>query len=167
MQPIVRRIHGRNALVISKRGGGADDPSRTVLKKLRMTVRNASELANTFPIFALPFPSPNPKVAPFWSATGELRERSLYHVFQVPCTGGNLRAPSLRNNVTPPLALNCERTYLLALKLTCKLDQELLTFGDAELGLLLLELGDHLAGQVASSYNQETYSYIRPHDGYL
>ena len=35
VQPIARRIQGGNALVIRKRGSGADDPSRTVLKKLR------------------------------------------------------------------------------------------------------------------------------------
>ena len=43
----LNNIHGINARVIRKRGSGADNPSRTVLKKLRMTMRNASELANT------------------------------------------------------------------------------------------------------------------------
>ena len=43
-----RKQNGRNAFVIRKCGSDADDPSRTVLKKLRMTIRNNSELANTF-----------------------------------------------------------------------------------------------------------------------
>ena len=42
---------------IRKCGSDADDPSRTVLKKLRMTIRNNSELANTFHP-SLPFHSP-------------------------------------------------------------------------------------------------------------
>ena len=49
-----RRIHGRNARVIRKRGSGADYPSRTVLKRLVITMRNVSELANTFPSFPSP-----------------------------------------------------------------------------------------------------------------
>ena len=54
----LNNIHGINARVIRKRGSGADNPSRTVLKKLRMTMRNASELADTFPSFSSPHPNP-------------------------------------------------------------------------------------------------------------
>ena len=48
-------IDGRNAFVIQQCASGTDDLPRTVLKGLRMTIRNNSELANTFHTFP-PFP---------------------------------------------------------------------------------------------------------------